>query len=442
MALTIRVVSYKNQSPANALAVTVNEAGCTIGRAATNGFVLPDMERIISHRHATILFENGSYYLTDNSTNGTYVNHAEEPIGSGNKVPLHDGDIISIGKYDCVISMNDLEQPGVTSYFDDALLQPPQHSVNTPSKWEQASYFAPVVNTPAQVSENSTPAVEQEYFRPPEAIPEDWNVLTGMKPQNQVQIAAKAAQPAMKSSQKTPRSVPIQAAPPQSAPHKKHVEHPVSKVPGGVRKPTNLDQQMLNAFLDGAGITHTSLKPEETARFMYTAGRVLRELTQGFKQVLDARTNLKGEFRLGLTTLRPAKNNPLKFSIDIEDALIKLLLPPPKGYLPPVEAIHEATDDLQAHQMAMLAGLRAALSSLVALFDPDELEKNFQKASAVDNLLPGIKKAKFWEMFKSRYKQAAADAENDFLHFLGHEFTKAYEQQVEKLKSYRHKNSM
>jgi len=92
--------------------------------------------------------------------------------------------------------------------------------------------------------------------------------------------------------------------------------------------------------------------------------------------------------------------------------------------------------------MAMLAGLRAALGSLVALFDPNALEENFQKSSAVDNLLPALKKAKYWEMFKVRYKQAAADAENDFLHILGNEFTIAYEQQVARLKSVRHKNDL
>jgi len=437
MALTIHVESYNNHAPVNASSVTVNESGCTIGRATDNSFVLPDVERIISHRHATIQFENGTYYLIDNSTNGTYINHAPEPVGRDNKTPLHDGDVLSIGKYDCVISMDKQEKPAADYLLSDALLHPPYHSEAQQPSWEKEPYHEPAAPTSPQPSENPSLAVEQDYFRPPEAIPEDWDVLTGMKPEKTSQAAPIIPEPVMES--EVQQSQPL---PSQSLSQKVRAEQPKAKAQGNVRHITNLDQQALNAFLEGAGLTHATIKPEEIVSFMNTAGQVVRELTQGFRQVLDARTNIKGEFRLGMTTLRPAENNPLKFSIDVEDALTKLLLPPPKGYLPPIEAIHEATDDLQAHQIALLAGLRAALSSLVALFDPEALEKNFQKASAVDNLLPALKKAKYWEMFKSRYKQAAADAENDFLHFLGDEFTIAYEQQVQRLKSVRHKDKV
>ena len=431
MALTLNVASYNNHAPAKALSVTINESGCTIGRATDNGFVLPDMERIISHRHASIQYENGSYYLTDNSTNGTYINHAAEPIGAGNRILLHDGDVLSIGKYECVVSMVTQQQPVADAFSSDGLLHPPLHSEAQQSNWEMEAYREPVASaaTP-QPAKTPALAVEQDYFQPPEAIPEDWDELTGMKPKKEPQAAQIIPQPI-----KEPA-----ARPAQPVSQKKRPESSKPKTQTKARNISNLDQQALNAFLEGAGLTHTSLKPEEIVSFMNTAGQLMRELTVGFKQVLDARTNIKGEFRLGMTTLRPAENNPLKFSIDVEDALTKLLLPPSKGYLPPVQSVHEATDDLQAHQMAMLAGLRAALRSMVALFDPDTLEKNFQKASAVDNLLPALKKAKYWEMFKSRYKKAAADAENDFLHFLGDEFTIAYEQQVQKLKSARHKN--
>ena len=198
---------------------------------------------------------------------------------------------------------------------------------------------------------------------------------------------------------------------------------------------------MVDAFLAGTGLTEVKLEPEDMINFMFTAGQSLRELTEGFKQVLSTRTSLKNEFRLGMTMMQPTENNPLKLSVDVEDALTKLLLPSMRGYLPPINAIQEATDDLQAHQMALLAGLRAALSSLVALFDPEALEKDLQKASTFDNLLPSIRKARYWELFKTRYRTAADDAENDFLHFLGDEFTTAYEQQIQRLKNIRRKNN-
>jgi type VI secretion system protein len=427
MALTLSVTSYKNHAPTSEISVTVNETGCTIGRASDNAFVLPDMERIISHRHAIIQFENGAYYLTDNSTNGTFINHTPEPVGQGNRRRLDDGDIISIGEYDCLVSLGVQQIPAADSLLDNPMWQPPLQPA-AQSSWEKEPEIEPVapMSMPTPPSAGPGPS---DYFQPPEAIPEDWDILTGKKLEMEPEKSPIAPEPVKKP----------EAAPAKPSSRKKRAVIPERKVHKGSGETTNLDQQAVDAFLAGAGLTQVKLEPEAMIDFMNNAGQLMREITQGFRQVLETRTSLKGEFRLGMTTIRPTENNPLKFSIDVEDALTKLLLPPPKGYLPPIVAIQEATDDLQAHQMALLAGLRAALSSLVALFDPEAFEKDFQKVSAVDNLLPFTKKAKCWELFKTRYGQAAADAENDFLHFLGDEFAIAYELQIKRLKSARNK---
>ena len=477
MTLTLHVISYKNHPPITELSVTVNEAGCTIGRASSNHFVLPDVERIISHRHASIHFEDGSYYLTDNSINGTVINHAAEPVGQGNKILLRDGDILTIGKYDCVISIAALEKPAGNSLLDNAMWQPPGPAAEekkpgliTDPYPESALPIPPQSNAapgPGS-SPGSDPAVEQEYFRPPEAIREDWDELTGLmrevkiEAHNMPESVTPQAIPEPVIAEAIPESVipevipesvipepipeplteqQIPAPPTPPAKDEKRAVKPVSKQYGDTQETAILNQQMVDAFLAGTGLTEVKLEPEDMISFMFTAGQSLRELTEGFKQVLITRTSLKNEFRLGMTLMQPTENNPLKLSVDVEDALTKLLLPSMRGYLPPVEAIQEATDDLQAHQMALLAGLRAALSSLVALFDPEALEKDLQKASTFDNLLPSIRKARYWELFKTKYRTAADDAENDFLHFLGDEFTMAYEQQIQRLKNIRRKNN-
>ena len=486
MALTLHVTSYKNHSPLSELSVIVNEEGCTIGRATSNDFVLPDVERIISHQHASIQFEGGSYYLSDNSTNGVFINHAPDPVGQGNKILLHDGDILTIGKYDCAISIAALEKPAGNSLLDNAMWQPPGPAAEEkqpgliPSPYPESAMPIPPQSNAAPgsgSSPGSDPAVEQEYFRPPEAIREDWDELTGLM--REVKIEAhnmpESVTPQAIPEPVIPESIPepvipeaipepvIPEAIPESvipepipealtelqtpAPHtppaadEKRAAKPVSKQYADTRETAILNQQMVDAFLAGTGLTEVKLEPEDMINFMFTAGQSLRELTEGFKQVLSTRTSLKNEFRLGMTMMQPTENNPLKLSVDVEDALTKLLLPSMRGYLPPINAIQEATDDLQAHQMALLAGLRAALSSLVALFDPEALEKDLQKASTFDNLLPSIRKARYWELFKTRYRTAADDAENDFLHFLGDEFTTAYEQQIQRLKNIRRKNN-
>ena len=88
-----------------------------------------------------------------------------------------------------------------------------------------------------------------------------------------------------------------------------------------------------------------------------------------------------------MTHFRPADNNPLKFSANVDDALHNLLVKRNAAYLGPVDAFEDAFDDLRNHQLAMLAGMRVAFDSLLAEFDPDRLREGVR--SAVEAEVPG-----------------------------------------------------
>ncbi|MCH9692203.1 MAG: type VI secretion system-associated FHA domain protein TagH [Gammaproteobacteria bacterium] len=83
-------------------------SGGSFGRSESNDWVLPDPERVVSSKHGLISFAKGQYFLTDNSTNGSYHNQSADPIGKGNKVALKEGDIISFGEYKLKVA---LQQP-------------------------------------------------------------------------------------------------------------------------------------------------------------------------------------------------------------------------------------------------------------------------------------------------------------------------------------------
>ncbi|MFL0809046.1 MAG: type VI secretion system-associated FHA domain protein TagH [Agarilytica sp.] len=75
------------------------EEGGTIGRGDGNDWVLSDPDRFLSSRHCSLSCEGGQYYLTDLSTNGTFINGAPEPVGKGGKIPLNENDTIELGDY-------------------------------------------------------------------------------------------------------------------------------------------------------------------------------------------------------------------------------------------------------------------------------------------------------------------------------------------------------
>jgi type VI secretion system FHA domain protein len=88
--------------------------GATIGRSLNNDWILPDPDKFISGKHATIDCKGGIYYIADISTNGVYVNDERKPIGKGNPRRLFNGDHLHLGDFEVLVSIDegeDLEMP-------------------------------------------------------------------------------------------------------------------------------------------------------------------------------------------------------------------------------------------------------------------------------------------------------------------------------------------
>jgi type VI secretion system FHA domain protein len=185
------------------------------------------------------------------------------------------------------------------------------------------------------------------------------------------------------------------------------------------------------AMLEAAGIDSVRVTPELSGQF----GMILRVAVAGLMDVLRARDKIKDEFRMRMTTFKQADNNPLKFSANIEDALHNLLVKRNAAYLGPVEAFEDAFLDVRNHQMAMLAGVRVAYEAMLKEFDPDRLQKEFDPQAKGANFLSGGAKAKYWELYRNRFRDMVKDADSSFRHLFGDDFAKAYEEQLSRLKA-------
>ena len=99
MALRLRVISDHRHRMGDKSTFVFGVSGGSIGRSAENDWVLPDDMRYVSGRHARIVFHKGRYLLQDTSSNGTYVNDNERPLGNQNPHELKSGDVLRIGEY-------------------------------------------------------------------------------------------------------------------------------------------------------------------------------------------------------------------------------------------------------------------------------------------------------------------------------------------------------
>ncbi|CAN5776310.1 type VI secretion system-associated FHA domain protein TagH [soil metagenome] len=168
---------------------------------------------------------------------------------------------------------------------------------------------------------------------------------------------------------------------------------------------------------------------------MTLIGSLLREATQGVVDLLQARAAFKREMRSDVTMVVARDNNPLKFSPTVDVALQHLLGKPTPGFMGPTESVHDAFDDLRAHQLGVMAGMRSALDGVLQRFDPAVLESKLTRRSPLTRVLPSSRKARLWELFEELYSQLSSEASDDFQALFGKAFRIAYEAHLDQLQS-------
>jgi len=491
--LTIRAISLKGRPLDRELTARFEEAGGTIGRGESNTLVLPDPERFISRTHATISFQAGGYLITDTGTKNPVVVNGR-PLGSGSQARLGDGDQIKVGDYMLQVAVTAPSGPLAASRMAPAvpsslypfadLLSPaapstPRAAPVIPSPAAPARPPAepprvPEFNDPLAGIRGPEPSIDdllgpkgssapdflpadflsEKPASPSQAAPGSIDDLLGLFPSSRKPVPGPSVpdhgpeihtpyappvakpepivkpqpvvkpEPVMKPRVEPPPQAPQPKAPPVAPP-----TQPVSVAPAGPQ-----EQALLRAFLQGAGISgiqSKSLTPEA----MEAIGKLLREAVQGTLDLLRARGLTKSEMRADVTMIMATDNNPLKFSPTVEAALGHLLSSQQvHGFMPPLRAMKDAYDDLRAHQLGFLAGMRAAVEEVLARFAPQELAKRLTEQSMLDDLLPMNRKAKLWDLFLERHAAISGEAREDFNAAFGKAFRRAYEAQVKRLR--------
>jgi type VI secretion system protein len=465
VSLTLQVKDFDRLLP-EADCSRVLEAGTlTIGRGQQNDWVLPDPERIISKRHCAIEATGGQYLLIDKSSNGVFLNQSGTRIGHGNSVVLKDGDSVRISHFEIQVRITEKRDAGPAEYGEAlspeaAAIFPdlPQAPSEPESSLDEIIGIAEDIGPGRTKDSEPSPPTDQDFFAPEpfdESVSRD--VSTEMEQAPLGQDFLEVPEPVSDAISEipddwdqewAPSDVPVRETETGDTSSWPEREAPVgpgpatgpdlteSRRPPPQPQPTEqpADQaakKALEAFFAGAGLSDVDIPEAEVAQTIEMVGTLFREVVRGLMEVLAARSSIKSEFRLSQTVIQPVENNPLKFSLGVDDALVALLTKHGKGYLPPVDAVREAMDDIKAHQVAVLAGMQVALTSLLARFDPKALEERLSEDSGIGTLLTG-KKSRYWDEFTRLYKNLAMEAEDDFQSVFGREFGRAYEEQIRK----------
>lgn len=544
------------------------EAGGAIGRAADNHWSLPDPERFVSSRHASISYDGGNYILTDTSTNGVYMNGSPDPLGTGNQITLKDGDKMVFGEYEIrvdifdgsLVSQDNAPSAEPSSGDFDQWLEPeatPDWSAPTPSAsptadnilddlvgGAQPSLDQPGVLSPDQEildplaaldgasnsalppkeeddlswlngdsEPDNAPALDQAMDIPnavPDplldsspsnsgnAIPDDWDD-DFLSPNPTPKAPAPKAPPAPKPADVIPPmsdagindllepkpdfdpdkerrtkaqseqseldamlglgdASPAAEIPPEPiAPAAPIPEEPIAAAPPSPPPPAPKPQQKaepapapisrtaettvspisgdttVDQLIASLGLNEALMTPEARAQLVPLVSQVLAESVDGIMKVLSARSTIKNELRMSMTTIQPKENNPLKFSVGADEAMENMFVRQGKAYMNAIDAVRDGYNDIADHQVAVLAGMRAAFNCLMERFDPAALAEQFEHQMA-GGLFSGTKKSKYWEAYQEYYERMVKQSDESFQNLFGDDFAEAYEEQLQQLK--------
>ena len=291
-----------------------------------------------------------------------------------------------------------------------------------PDNWDEATGMLK-----SQEQEPEPPSSDSSDL--PDEWPDDWDKQSSLSGGE-----GAGAEHQAKSTQAAAQSEPEPEPAPEPAPEPKPKPEPVTLErpdPKPAAKPGN---ETLAAFIRGAGLEPGALDGVDETAFFEQVGKMMLEFTDGLVQTLSGRTHIKSEFRLDQTMMGPVENNPFKFSTSKSGTLQQILSKSNPAYMSGADAIREGFDDVNAHQMAVVAGMEAALQDILKRFNPKKLETRLESDSILDSILPGGKKAKYWDIFKLLFDEIAGEAEDDFQQLFGRKFSRAYEQQLSRLK--------
>ncbi len=465
--------------PSGSGSSVLNNGALSIGRADGNDMKLPDPDRSISSRHCVIEERGNEYVLLDISTNGTFLNYTQQPLGP-TPTPLNHGDTILVGGFELRVEItHGMGAPAIDPYANIAA--PMANDPLMPMAPAPADGFIGGLNDPASAQGGgdylndllgSGPATGPDASAlsapapdPAPLIPEDEDMFGGPvedtfdgEPVSAQSHSSSAsdffAAPEMAPSEPTFTSgsggggsvipddwdldeIPVAKAPDVAPPPPAEIadekpEIAVEPAPEPTAKPVLVvgSTDAARAFFAAADAAELDIPDEDLSAAMERSGAAYRIMVEGLRDVLMTRASIKSEFRLGQTMISPDGNNPIKFSISGDQAVEAMLKPNMPGYLSAEKAAKEAMDDIKAHEVAMMTGMQAAIKDLLAKFDPATLSERIESKKG----LFGAKKAKKWDVFEKMYGEIANEAEDDFQALFGKAFAKAYEDQLKKIR--------
>ena len=411
-----------------------------IGRDPFRDWVLTDPTRVVSGKHCEIKWQDGNYWLSDTSTNGTFVNGSEQRVQSPAR--LRHGDRLTIGPYIVAVAIDDQEPAGASlpraggldALWGDASIAPPIDAnllKPRPPRAEGDDYLDRAVDLPWVDRAGAAPAraaaadPNADWLSslarpaspspPPAAAPAPATPSVTPRPSPHFPDAAAnpwltpppAPEAAPLPPPPPPEAAPLVAErvapPPEAAPAPPIALPPKAPALAPPEAPA-LDPMILRRFAQGAGLPPGLIEGRDAGDFAESLGALVRQVAGHVKALLDARQSAKRLSRtVDHTTIGALDNNPLKFSPTVEDALAIMFGPPRRSYLDATRCFESSFEDLAEHQLLTFSAMQRAIQLMQKDLEPAGIEAGLGEDKGLAAIM-GSRHARLWQAYAQRWK--------------------------------------
>ena len=413
----------------------VGAAGGWIGRGRDCEIQIDDPDRFISLKHARIDYAGGQFWLTDQSTNGTWLNDAATPMASGRRYPVREGDHFRIGLFDVRVAAQSSASPPaasppsgeIASGESDPLLEfrhgPPAASLSPatlriplrepdplasllsdltarpkapPSPEPRPSLDDSIdrfVGTASQLAGRGPLQPPAQASATPAAVRGEADEASAVKPPAEDMLTAMAAEladlsPALRLSAEP-------AAPPST---EGEAGAAMALPPARPQRPIDPATAAVAAFWCGLGIIPRQLDPNDLVDVMAEFGMAFREATEGFPRLL-------GESSLAGSTER----NPLGAG---HGGLRRYVEGRHAGGMRLDEAVREVFARNERRNLAYREAVRASVERMAQSLSASAIERRF--ADTVRGRFARSRQAELWRLFRALEKEFGQLAEARF----------------------------
>lgn len=444
--ITLQLSSELTSETGRLFVHDLRKGAFTLGRSPHATWRIIDESNQVSGLHLEIALLNGVVVMTDTSSGGTSLDDPRNHMTRGQPTPLKRAAVayLPVGSLridweddrrselfaEDTLSSNDVEADyfGIRNKRSRRGSDPdvfPEPGLGVDEDARLGSVFSEVATLgmestarkPAEMNSAAPVGLSGEAWL--DEDDEDEEDFFGAPPEKQA-----------------PRVVPAEPEPapprPPAAAQNRETEEPTTVSPTNPPpqpSPPPVESEAMRALFGALSIDIDTLSERQKIEMAAEIGHAFHAMADAMRRMLDTRREVKRTLGVRGTEFQPGAN-PLKVARDGASAAEGLLRPFAPGFLHGREAVEDALNSMQAHQMALVGGIRTAIRLSLEAFDPEELETRFRKRG-LGAVVPAMRKAELWDRFVENYRSLADQVDSDIRSIIGKELDRLYDSKWE-----------